>query len=140
MTRDDILAVIRRRREALANRDMETLGALYADSVDLESPLVGSGRGREAVIVSFEVFLKAFPNAIFDEDEPIIDGDRVAIFTSVSGTDAGGILGLPPSGRSFRFPCAFLLTCRDGLIVRERRVYDFTGLLVQVGALKAKLV
>ena len=28
----------------------------------------------------------------------------------------------------------------NGLIARERRIYDFTGLAVQVGALKAKPV
>jgi hypothetical protein len=30
--------------------------------------------------------------------------------------------------------------CRvaDGLIVHERRIYDFTGMLVQIGVLKAK--
>jgi hypothetical protein len=26
----------------------------------------------------------------------------------------------------------------DGLIVHERRIYDFTGMLVQIGVLKAK--
>jgi predicted ester cyclase len=138
MTREDILSVMRRQRQALASRDMDALGALYAEGADLESPLAGSVRGRDAVIVSFAGFLKAFPNAVFEDDEPIIDGDRVSLFSEVSGTDTGGIMGLPPSGRSFRFPCAFSLTIRDGKIIRERRVYDFTGLLVQVGALKAK--
>jgi hypothetical protein len=28
----------------------------------------------------------------------------------------------------------------DGRIARERRIYDFTGLLLQIGALKAKPV
>jgi hypothetical protein len=31
-----------------------------------------------------------------------------------------------------------LCELKDGFITRERRVYDFTGLLLQVGALKAK--
>jgi hypothetical protein len=31
-----------------------------------------------------------------------------------------------------------VFTFRDGLIIEERRIYDFTGLLVQVGVLKAK--
>jgi hypothetical protein len=32
----------------------------------------------------------------------------------------------------------FLYEFKDGKIVRDRRVYDFTGLLIQVGTLKAK--
>lgn len=33
---------------------------------------------------------------------------------------------------------AILLTFRDGKIVREKRYYDSTALLVQIGVLKAK--
>jgi ketosteroid isomerase-like protein len=47
-------------------------------------------------------------------------------------------MGLPPTGKPFRLPAVFLYELRDGRIVRERRIYDFTGLLVQVGVLKAK--
>ena len=32
----------------------------------------------------------------------------------------------------------FLFEFQDGRIVRERRIYDFTGLLVQIGVLSAK--
>jgi hypothetical protein len=48
-------------------------------------------------------------------------------------------MGLPPSGRQFRFRAVFLLRVGDGLVVEEQRIYDFTGLLVQIGALKAKI-
>ena len=34
--------------------------------------------------------------------------------------------------------CAFVYTLRDGAIVHERRILDFTGVLIQVGVLKAK--
>jgi hypothetical protein len=32
----------------------------------------------------------------------------------------------------------FLYELKDGQIARERRIYDFTGLLMQVGLLKAR--
>ncbi len=32
----------------------------------------------------------------------------------------------------------FLLTLGDDHIVRERRIYDFTGLLIKLGILKVK--
>jgi len=35
-------------------------------------------------------------------------------------------------------PVIILFTVRDEHILHERRVYDFTGLLVQIGVLKAK--
>jgi hypothetical protein len=35
-------------------------------------------------------------------------------------------------------PVAFLYEFKDGKIVRDRRMYDFTGLLIQLGTLRAK--
>jgi hypothetical protein len=35
-------------------------------------------------------------------------------------------------------PAVFFYQLEHGKIVRERRVYDFTGLLLQIGVLKAK--
>ena len=58
----------------------------------------------------------------------------------VTGTDTGGFMGLPATGKPFRLPIVILYTVADGLIVHERRIYDFTGMLVQVGILKAKPV
>jgi predicted ester cyclase len=68
----------------------------------------------------------------------LIDGDSVAQVLSIEGTDDGQFLGLPPTGKPFRVPAVFLYSLRDGQIARERRIYDFTGLLIQVGLLKAK--
>ena len=66
--------------------------------------------------------------------------DRAVIIGEVSGTHVGTIMGLPPSGRAFRLVGTFVFVLRDGLIVDERRIYDFTGLLIQIGVLKAKPV
>ena len=45
---------------------------------------------------------------------------------------------MPKTGRPFEVPMVFLMQIQGQKIVRERRFYDFTGLLVQVGVLKAK--
>ena len=63
---------------------------------------------------------------------------RVDACRTLEGTDSGQFLGLPPTGKSFRIPAVFLYELKDGQIARERRIYDFTGLLVQIGLLKAK--
>ncbi len=35
-------------------------------------------------------------------------------------------------------PAVFFYQLENGKIVRERRIYDFTGLLVQIGVIKAR--
>jgi len=49
-------------------------------------------------------------------------------------------LGLQPTGKPFHFTSAILYDLRGGRVPRERRICDFSGLLVQIGALKAKPV
>ena len=39
---------------------------------------------------------------------------------------------------AIRVPVVFLYEPRGDKIVRERRIYDFTGMLVQIGVLKAR--
>jgi predicted ester cyclase len=52
----------------------------------------------------------------------------------------GGFMELQPTGKTFRVPVVCLYTLTERHIIRERRIYDFTGLLVQVGILKVKPV
>jgi steroid delta-isomerase-like uncharacterized protein len=138
MTRDAIVDLVKRWQQAYNDKDLVAYEKLYAETVEIHSPMAGSVTGRDGVVRVMEAFLAAFPNTQWEAEPPIIDGDRVAVAISVTGTNFGGFMGLPPSGRSFKFNAVFVLDVRDGLIVRERRVYDFTGLLIQVGVLKAK--
>ena len=80
----------------------------------------------------------SFSTATIDEEQLVIDGNTAASLLHIHGTNTGGIMGLPPTERPFSLPLVSLCELKDGFIIRERRVYDFTGLLLQVGALKAK--
>jgi predicted ester cyclase len=86
----------------------------------------------------YATYFRAFTDFHLDQEAVLIDGDRVAIFATASGTDHGGFMGMPPTGRAVKVPIVFLYELRDGLIVRDRRVYDFTSVLLQIGILKAK--
>ena len=138
MNREEVSALLARRRDAMARQDWVAFGDLFAESAKVDSPLAGIVVGREGIIRASEAFFTAFPDAVVTEETPVIDAGRATIVAEVVGTHVGEILGLPPTGRPFRIPIVFLLLVRDNLIVHERRIYDFTGLLVQIGVLKAK--
>ena len=141
MTRSEINELIVRFQDAWNRRDLDALARFHAEDCVVESPVAGGqARGREAITRSYETFFHAFPDLTLTYDAPLIDGDRVVLITRISGTDRGGFLGLQPTGRFVDFPCVLLYDLSNGLIVRERRIYDFTGLAVQVGAIKAKPV
>ena len=140
MTRDEVLDLLSRRRDAMARRHMSAIAEIYAEDARLESPFAGNAMGHEAIVQAAEWFIRAFPNAEIEEEPAIVDGHRAAIVAEASGTHVGTFMGIEATGRPFRFPVVFLLAFKDGLIVSERRIYDFTGLLIQIGVLKAKPV
>lgn len=140
MTREEIVALFDRRQEALDNLDATTLAADYAHDCVVESPMAGTHQGRAAVERVFRAVFDAFLDHRVRTESLVIDGNRVAQVLTLEGTDIGGFMGLPPSGKGFRVPAVFFFELRDRQIVRERRIYDFTGLLVQIGVLKAKPV
>ena len=141
MTRTEIRDMIARFQDSWNRRDIGALAAFHTEDCVVDSPVAGGqARGREAISRSYEAFFHAFPDLSIKYDEPLIDGDRVVLISRISGTDRGGFMGLQPTGRFVDFPCVLLYDLENGLIVRERRIYDFTGLSVQVGAIKAKPV
>jgi len=139
VTRDDLVRLTDRWLAALERRDAGTFSTLYAEHAVIDSPLGGTVSGPDGVRKAFDAFFTAFPDAAFTFEDPCIDGLRVTIPASVAGTHMGGFSGLPASGNPFRFALVFLLEFRDRRVVRDRRIYDFTGLLVQIGMLKAKV-
>jgi steroid delta-isomerase-like uncharacterized protein len=140
MTRDDVVALFKRRQDALSRRDAATLAGLHAPDGVVESPLAGgTARGREAIEQVYRSFFTALLPT-FEEEALLVDGDHVAHLVHLEGTHRGGLLGLPGTGRTFSLSIVSLCEVRDGVIVHERRIYDFTGLLVQVGAIKTKAV
>jgi steroid delta-isomerase-like uncharacterized protein len=138
MTRDEITAMFERRTKAYNDEDAASLAADYADDAVIDSPSGGVHRGPAAAAHVFDAVFIAFDDMEPRTEELLIDGDRVAQVLTLEGTNMGGMMGLPPSGKRFRVPAVFLYELRGDKIVRERRIYDFTGLLVQVGVLKAK--
>ena len=128
-----------RRLAAFDRHDAATLAADYAADCVIESPSGGTHHGPAAA----EQVLRHVFDALevkLSRQSVLIDGDSVAEVVSIEGHDTGRFLGLPPTGKSFRVQGVFLYDLKDGRIARERRIYDFTAMLVQTGLLKAKPV
>ena len=128
MTRADIASLFESRITALNDHDVHAFGATYADDAVVESPLGGTHQGRAAIAGVVDIFLAALSDATFTGGHLIIDGDRVVQVFTLSGTDTGGLMGMAPSGRPAQLPMVIVCRVADGLVVHERRIYDFTGM------------
>jgi steroid delta-isomerase-like uncharacterized protein len=140
MGREDILALLERRNAAWTARDPAALAATHAPEGVVDSPTGGHLKGRDEIERVYRVWLTAFPDIAWQPEETVIDGDRAVVLAKIVGTHAGAFFGLPAAGRHIDIQVAIVLTVEDGLVATERRIYDFTGLLVQTGVLKAKPV
>ncbi len=138
MTREDIMALFARRQDAMLRRDAVAMVADYAEDAVVESPWAGTVKGRDANMQAWRALWGAFPDQVIQQEELIVDGNRAALLATAAGTDLGGFMGLAPTGKPFRIAIVFLFTFSGRHIVHERRIYDFTGMLVQIGVLKAK--
>ncbi|HEU4692179.1 MAG TPA: ester cyclase [Vicinamibacterales bacterium] len=139
MTRDEIVAFFQRREDGMNRLDAAMVASLHTEDGVVESPFAGGiAEGRDAIERVYQAFFRSFSTAEFRQEQLIIDGDQVAVLAHIHGTNKGGVMGLPPTDRPFSISLVSLCDLRDGLIARERRIYDFTGLLLQVGAIKAK--
>ena len=139
-TRDAMEAITLRWLGAIQQRNVEAIAGLVSPDCVIES-ISGAGlKGRDGIRQLYGEWMSAFPDVAVHAQETLIDGDRSVLMITAAGTDRGGFMSLPPTGKSFRLSMVLALTVADGLVVRYRSVYDFTGLLVQVGNLKAKPV
>ncbi|HEY1303528.1 MAG TPA: ester cyclase [Vicinamibacterales bacterium] len=137
MTREETVAFFKRRQEAYEDLDAAALVADYAADAVIESPLTGRHSGREAE-KALRAMFDAFLDLTLTFDDLVIDGDKVVTVHTAEGTHMKELLGLPPTGKSFRMSVALIYELKDRKIVREQRIYDFTGMLVQIGVLKAR--
>jgi steroid delta-isomerase-like uncharacterized protein len=139
MPRDEVLALFARRQKAIERFDASALARDHSEDGIVDSPAAGGTvNGRAAIEVTYQTFFDAFPDLKSETEDLVIDGNRVAWFFKASGTQRGVFMGVPPTGKAFSVPMVFYSVLRDGKIAHERRIYDFTGILVQVGLLKAK--
>ena len=139
MTRDEIVRLLNEWQDASINRDPAALAKLYAIDCTVDSPIFGTIKGRAAIEQSQRRLYAAFPDLDMRRDgEAIIDNDRAVEVFKAAGTHAGEFMGLPGTGRKAQMHGARIIRFESGLIKDERRLYDFTLLLMQVGVLRGK--
>src|SRR6478752_367359 len=97
MTETEIREMYGRYANALNARQLDTLNDVISDSVILN----GHPVPREAVIAAISGNLDAVPDMHWELNEMLIDGDRLAVRATNTGTPITEWLGVPPSGASF---------------------------------------
>jgi steroid delta-isomerase-like uncharacterized protein len=114
-----------------ARRDFSRLGEfMWADYIQ-HNPLVPQGRAGFQEF--FSAWFAASPDFKHEVKQLAIDGDRVWVYGTYSGTHAGDWLGLPATGKSYRFDAVDIFRVEDGKLAEHWDVLDVHTLFRQLG-------
>lgn len=89
----------------------------------------GSGSFRQIV----GMFRNAMPDIHLKVEDEIYTGDKVVHRWLMTGTDEGGLMGMPPSHKKLAFTGTTIVRMRDGKIVERWANVDELGVLQQLG-------
>ena len=142
--REDDLRIRDRRQLEQANLDRAR--RLYAGAwgegdfavlEEIVSPDVvdhGRGeRGRESLGRGVADLRRSFPDLRFWIEGQSTEGDEVVTRWEMRGTDRGGVLWYPPTGKEATFTGTYADRFSDGWLVEHRAESDTSGLLRQLG-------
>jgi steroid delta-isomerase-like uncharacterized protein len=133
ITAEGIAAVFARLQDGYARLDAAALSENYAEDCVVESLIAGRLVGPVAVERTLRIFFSAFPDLRMNTEELLVFGNRAVWTVAMKGTDNGGFMGLPPTGKQFITPLIALYTFdSDHKIVHERRMYDLSRLLLHL--------
>ncbi len=138
MKREQVVAIMQAMQRAWIARDSAALAVAHAEDGVVSSPMFGEVRGRSEIERTYRDLFRAFADWTFEGQDLIIDGNRAAQMFTVEATHTSELFGVEATHRRFKINGVLVFELRDGKITHERRMYDFTGLLIQVGVLKAK--
>ncbi len=138
MTRREITEFLARRDEVWNRHDFAVLAMDHVEDGEVDSPVGGNVKGRKAIEDIYRKWFSSFPDVKYHTENLLIDGNKAVQFVKMTGIQKGDFCGFPPTGKQFEIRCAFLFFFAERKIAREVRIYDFTGLLLQLGVLKAK--
>jgi predicted ester cyclase len=142
--RDSILA--KNKATAIASVEAFSSGNVDAMLKDCTPDAVDYGDGSGAPIKNIDTvkagikaWLAAIPDYKAENLMAMADGNHVVVFADWSGTFKGTLMGMKPTGKSFKVKDADLFTFNDaGKITEHRGVQSFNTIIMQIGAKMAK--
>ncbi|HEY0492444.1 MAG TPA: ester cyclase [Candidatus Dormibacteraeota bacterium] len=138
MASNDNKAIVSRYyNEVLNQRRLDVLDEIAAEDYVEHDPFPGQGNGRADLKARAAGLHNAFNPLRFTVEDVIAEGDRVAVRWTNAGTDSGGFMGIPPTGKEFGIAGIDIHVVRDGRLAEHWHVVDLLGQMQQVGLIPA---
>ena len=101
------------------------------------SPMPGGTADKAGAIAMFTMMRGQTPDMHIDVEDVIAAGSKVAVRSTMTGTDTNGFMpGMPPTGKPFAMGAIDVFTFDDaGMNTEHYGVYDIMGTMGQLGLL-----
>jgi predicted ester cyclase len=106
------------------------------DFVDHTNP-PGLQHGLESHKQIVTILRTAFPDVHWEYEEPIAEGDKVAVRVTMHGTHQGEFFGIPPTGKQVRVSGIHIMRFANGELVEHWGNTDDLGMMHQLGVAPA---
>jgi steroid delta-isomerase-like uncharacterized protein len=138
MASNDNKAIVSRYYDEVLNqRRLDVLDEIAAEDYVEHDPFPGQGNGRADLKARVVGLHNAFNPFRFTVEDVIAEGDRVAVRWTNAGTDSGGFMGIPPTGKGFGIAGIDIHVVRDGRLAEHWHVVDLLGQMQQLGLIPA---
>lgn len=129
----DNKTLVRNMIDTLGNKwDASKLSNYFSDDFVSHDPLATTTSLAEFRKL-FEGYHASFPNMRMVIDAQVEEGDVVVTRFTASGTDTGGFMGRPATGKKVQFGGMQMDRIRDGKIVESWFEGDYLTMLQQLG-------
>jgi predicted ester cyclase len=136
MSSEENKRIVRRYQDIYNDNDLEALGEVLAKDVLTPRIMAGIPTGIEGAKAAHRIMLAGFPDYQTRIDDLFAEGDKVAARITMSGTNTGIFMGIPPTGRQVSFTGIYIARIAHGKIVEHWGEEDGISLLQQLGVLK----
>ena len=135
MSLDDNKELVRRLyEEAFNDGDLELVDELVADDVVTHNPIIlDAPTGPDSIRGGLEMIRKAFPDFHVEVVDLIAEGDRVAAFLTMSGTNEGDYRRGGATRKRGTMRAFFIWRIADGKLAESWGLADRFGFLQELG-------
>jgi steroid delta-isomerase-like uncharacterized protein len=136
MSEQDNKSIVRRYYDEVLNeRNIELLDELAIEDYVEHNPFPGQGNGLADLKARVAGLCGAFKPLHFAIEDVVAEGDKVVVRWTNSGTDKGGFMGMPATGKDFGIDGIDIHVVRDGKLAEHWHVVDQLAQMQQLGSI-----
>jgi steroid delta-isomerase-like uncharacterized protein len=136
MSTEENKAIVRRWFEEVINhKRVDRAGELVTQDYVDHGALPGQAPGLEGAKQKWAMYIAAVPDLHGTVEDMLAEGDEVAARWTAEGTHQGELLGVPATGKRFRFTGISICRLAEGKMAEQFEQWDRLDLMQQLGVI-----